>query len=233
MKTYSVKMFFIGEMKEEFFYSELVKLISETSFNLEESFGFKNLIRFSDYCTGTLLIRTPTNIPQLDITTGEFIDQTIYIFNEIDFLISKKYCLLIVFGSNTDSKEIIQTLSYRLGFIFTATLLNFLPKNVIKKIYENGNLLEIERMTIQNFQYKEGIIGKYSLKAEKNLDVIDLLNIYKDDVISARFSIRTDQFEQINLALSSNGSISIRCDSNEVINIIFEIFEKLLKKGGN
>jgi hypothetical protein len=52
-------------------------------------------------------------------------------------------------------------------------------------------------------------------------------------VISARFSIRTDQFEQINLALSSNGSISIRCDSNEVINIIFEIFEKLLKKGGN
>jgi len=94
-------------------------------------------------------------------------------------------------------------------------------------------LLEIERMTIQNFQYKEGIIGKYSLKAEKNLDVIDLLNIYKDDVISARFSIRTDQFEQINLALSSNGSISIRCDSNEVINIIFEIFEKLLKKGGN
>lgn len=230
IKSHSIKVFAISDLQTESFYNNFYSILHSSDYDENKGFGFKDIRKTGEFFTGILLVRQPTNIPQLNIETGEFIDQTVFIYKEIDFLIHQKFSMIFVFGTNQDAIELSNTLVYKLDFKNSLSPIRFSPTSFVESFFNSGSVISVDRMTINNFQYREGIIGRYALRAESLDDIKKLLGAYKGEVSQIRFSINTTQFENINLSVSNSGSLIIRCDPDDIYDAMFTIMSKVINK---
>lgn len=185
----------------------------------EQGYGFRNVILDNGYLSATLVKRTPILIPQFDFETGQIVEQKIFLYSEIEFALDAAFQLLEVFGPAKNAPKVRAVLRPLLRPETRLFSVNLAPAEVLPKLTKGTVQLSVDRLTVNNFQHREGIIGKYEMKLAKSEWAIDIINKYAHDVTKASLLIATDGLSEFALHISRRSRLTIKCEEEQFNNV--------------
>jgi hypothetical protein len=215
--------------------SKLQKQLDSTLYNDFEGYGFREVSGGVKYINATLVKKTPTFILQFEPETGKMIEQEIFLFSTIDFRLDFNFDLLEVIGSSKNVQKVmsaiypfvqdfIKTEAFSMSLFNVVTVLS--PKTSVK----------VERLVINKFLHKEGMVGRYDVQIDNPKEALQILKLYKSDVSKINFSLRDPLFGEGKIIITNAGSITIKGEEEELIEIWnflkSKLFERTEKKNG-
>lgn len=196
----------------------------------EQGYGFRNVVLENDYLSATLVKRTPTLIPQFDFETGQIVEQNIFLYSEIEFALDATFHLLEIFGPAKDAPKVRAVLHPLLRSETRLFSVNLAPAEVLPKLAKASVQLSVDKLTVNNFQHREGIIGKYEMKLARGEWAMDMINKYAQDVTRASLSIAMDGMSEFALNISHRSRLTIKCEE-EQFNNVFLFLKSVLFEG--
>lgn len=206
---------------------DLYLLLISSEYTNENGFGYRNVALDSNVIYGTLLRKSLTFIDDYDVENDVFEKKTITLFKEVDFIINYNTNILTVFGSAVNSnkfkssfRNIVNDNNYQLSNLDLTSFAIF------QKIEQNGQLsnFKIEDITIRNFKYKDGAIGRYVSKILSQNIAKELLDMYQNDVIKIKILLD----ERFSISVQNNGAFTFNCDEDSIRDVV-EIINNLIK----
>lgn len=193
------------------------------SYDEEEGFGYRRVSLVDEYLSATLVKRTPTFVPFFNMHTGEITNREIFLYSQTEFALDAKFGLLEVFGASKNASKVRAALRsiLRRDSRLQATLLA--PADIIPKLAHGASSVEIERLTVNRFQYLEGVIGRYEMKIALSHLAHDLLKKYGHDVVRATIEVTLPDIGQVTIDLSSSGQVKFTCDEASVSKAILQV----------
>lgn len=198
---------------------QLEEIFREMEYHDEQGYGFRNTKLKSQYLQSTLVKRTPTFLPQFDVASGEFVEQEFFLFSETEFAIDARYELLEIFGPVKQAPKVRTAVRPLLNTDTRLSSVNLSPTKVIQQLLPISDTIQIENLTINNFQYREGIVGRYSIKQIEAGVAETLMQNYNYDIVRGTISVLLSDFDVFTLQISNNGSLRIICEEIEFTEI--------------
>lgn len=209
----------------------LSQALISASYTEEEGYGFSEINLINEQTlTAKLLKRTPTTIPQFDLNSREFIETQIFIFNEISFAIDLQYQTLNVFGPTKNVPKVRSALFALLPSHVSVSHVQFLPAKLLPQLEGEFDDFNIEHLIVNNFQYGEGIVGKYIIKEAERLPAQAIIKIYAHDVIEISLSLNDAKFDNFLITISHRGTLKIRCSEDSFTDLLNTVKSILFTK---
>lgn len=207
--------------KEKLLIKDIFQKMEDSVYSDETGFGYKNLSIDNNIIVATLIKRTYTSILGFSPDSNTFEKIDIPIFDEILFYIDLKKELLYTQGAYSNINKVKSALRNTFDFHLVYSDLKISPTIVMEKLVNDINY-EIEEVVIQQFKYQNGIIGKYIVKITNQSNGKELVNKHIDDILKLAINFLGD--EEYYIIISSNGSISIKCNEDDLF-VILENFK--------
>ena len=174
-------------------------------------YGFRNVV-MEGFCLSAVLVkRTATIISQFDMETGHLIDQEVFLFAEIGFRIDREHQLLEIFGPARDASKAIPVLRALLGDKVGLTPVSLRPSEVVELVAAKSERFVVERLTVNNFQHRDGVIGRYEMRITMPDLVTEIIHKYASDL--SRITIMVSDEASGDFAVSSTGvgRLTVKC----------------------
>lgn len=84
---------------------------------------------------------------------------------------------------------------------------------------------------MNNFKFREGMIGRYDIKIIESELVDQIIQAYTHDVTMASFAISTEIFENATVTISNTGYITVTCNEKEFGGLFLFLKTILFKEG--
>lgn len=212
-----------------------VLYITKTIRGLEDNFieGFQ-LIDFFESGNRTfrieILKRSPTYLLDYDEGSKSLLKRETFIFSQTSFEIDFNHNILITSGgmaANTEVKIFIRRL---LGNI------NVLPLSLnILQLYEDFQskdwIVSLKAISIRKFNYKNGLVGRFSGQIVDTIISDEILKEYNKDVLKATLEL-DNGFLQFDLQIFPNGAIKILAAVENQEEILDYLKTDLLENNG-
>jgi len=192
------------------------KQFLEMHYNEAEGFGFQEVSIDDDYLAAKLVKRVTTIIPYFDFQAGRMIEREIYLYSEIEFAIDQTYQLLEVFGAARHAGKVRAALRPLLGPNISLISADLAPGEVIPRLVKKTSETQIERLTVNNFQHSEGIVGRYEMKLANSDLAMKIISRYKHDVVKARICLSIPTVSSFVINISQSGRLSLTCDETHL-----------------
>lgn len=213
-------------------FQDLYKSLLATKYSDEQGFGFSHVSMSQNSLSASLIKRVPTTIPRFDLDIGQFIDEQIFLFSEIDFVISKAFNLIEIYGPVKNAPKVRVALYSLFHPEVQVTPIQFRPSAVYRKLLQAFTTITVDNLVVNNFQHKEGVIGRYTIKsAELNL-VSQIISQYGHDVARLTCSVTNSVFGDFTFSISNNGSLRINCDEDQFLGLVNEMKSILFTQEG-
>lgn len=221
MKT---KMHSIHLIKLDSFTSEMVsdltsQLVKQT-YSDSTGIGFDEVLFDGEYLSAILFKRTPTFIPQYDIATGKIVDQEIFIFSRIIWGIDTKYSTLEIIGPARNAKKLLSAISPFFDSSIQISPIDLSPNKVLTTLIDHSLFQEIQKLTLNNFQYREGIIGRYEMRVSNSQAAAEIVKMYPKEVSKAKLLLTLPEIGTTIASFSKDGHIEVLCKEDEVLKIL-------------
>lgn len=205
--------------------NDIVNVFKTLPYNEDIGFGYTDVEINSGIIYATLIKRSITTLLEYDLKNKDFIKKEIPVFEEISFGMDFEKLFLYTYGVTSNHNKIKSALRNTFEMPFTYTNVDTSPINIMNKIISNVLNYKIEEVVIQRFTYNNGATGKYTAKITKQSIGEKLLNEYLSDIVKVSISIfEQDEFQ---LVISTNASISIKCNENDFYSILENIKNKI------
>lgn len=200
--------------------NHLLDVLKRTPYLEETGFGYKNIEEEDRVIYITLIKRTITSVLEYIVEENEFRSIDIPIFEEIKFSVDIERSLLYSFGAVSNLNKIKTALRNTFDVPFTYKSMPLSPVEILDKLLEHDKDFSflITELIITNFKYKEGIHGKYVAKINKQNLVSEILKDYSKEIQKVSISILGDT--EYDLTISSNQSLSIKCEEDDLFTIL-------------
>lgn len=205
--------------------NDIVDIFKTSPYNQDFGFGYTEIEKNGDLLYATLIKRSITTLLEYDLDIKDFIKKEIPIFDEISFGLDFKKGLLYTYGVYSNHNKIKSALRNTFEVPFTYTIVDTSPINIMNKITSNISNYKIEEVVIQRFTYNGGATGKYMAKITKQDIGRKLLSEYLSDIIKVTITV-FDQ-DEFQLIISTNASISIKCEENDFYSILENVKNKI------
>lgn len=182
----------------------------------DAGFGYDNIEEVENVAYATLIKRTVTKILEHDSDAKEFAFREVPIFDEMTFCMDFERGLLYTYGVSLNHNKIKSALR---------NTFDSSPINIMDKITSNIRNYNIDEIVIQRFTHKNGAIGKYLAKITKQEIGKDLIKEYISEIQKNSISIYED--DEFQLIISSNNSISIKCEEDNFSKILEKIKSRI------
>lgn len=218
--------FYLNDKEPLYPKSHLIDILNEIPYLDEKGFGYKNIEEEDNIIYATLIKRTITSVLEYIVEDNEFRNIDIPIFEEIKFSIDINKSLLYSFGAISNLNKIKTALRNSFDTPFTYKTLPLSPVEIMDKFLNNNNDISfiIKELIISNFKHKEGIIGKYIAKINKQNIITEILKDYSKEIQKISISVLGNI--EYDLTISSNQSLSIKCKEDD----LFVILENLKQR---
>jgi hypothetical protein len=213
---------------EELTASQIVNTLLSLEFTRENGFGVRNVESEDDIIKARLIKINYSYIFDYNDTTKEIEKRQISIISEIDFLIDFNQALICIIGaiSNVAPVKLFFKNTFKdqvLVTPFAQTIPEICDKLLAKKIK-----FKFLSIAVENFNYMDGVVGKFSGTVLDNQVVQDLVDKYKTDIQRIGISIYLSEYvEPIEIVVASMGLLKINAEENEV-NEVFNDLKTLL-----
>lgn len=194
---------------------ELRRKLLEARYDNERGLGFKSVSMHGDYLSATLVKRTPVIIPQFDLIKDQMVEQEIFLYTEIEFVLDCAFQLLEVFGAAKDVSKVRSALRPYLASQSRLFSANLNPANIIPLITRHAAQIKIEKLTVNNFQHRPGIIGKYEMRFEDSSLAHGIIGKYADNVVRTVLTVKYSDVSDFSLALAYGDRITVQCQEDE------------------
>ena len=199
--------------------NDVVNVFKTLPYNEDIGFGYTDVEINSGIVYATLIKRSITTLLEYDLKNKDFIKKEIPVFEEISFGMDFEKLFLYTYGLTSNHNKIKSALrnTFEVPFTYTSVDTSNEFRNVLN--------YKIEEIVIQRFTYNDGATGKYTAKITKQSIGEKLLNEYLSDIVKVSISIfEQDEFQ---LVISTNASISIKCNENDFYSILENIKNKI------
>lgn len=219
--------FYLKDEKTLYPKKDLLDILKGTPYLDEKGFGYKNIEEEDSVIYVTLIKRTITSVLEYIVEDNEFRNIDIPIFEEIKFSIDIDKSLLYSFGAVGNLNKIKIALRNTFDTPFTYKALPLTPVEVMDKLltHDKDSAFIITELIINNFRHKEGIVGKYIAKINKQNIISEILNDYSKEIQKISISVLGNI--EYNLTISSNQSLSIKCEEDDLFMILENLKQRI------
>lgn len=195
----------------------------ESVYDEHTGYGFTNVSGSVDYISGSIVIRTPTFIPQLQTDTWQIVPKEFFLYSEIEFEIDFSLSLLEIFAPVKNTSKVTSHIIPLLGKDVRVSPIIFSPMLVYKNLINNNLLKCVERLVVNNFQHMDGITGRYDMKINDPSLGLDIITKYNEGISKVVLIIIPPNSSDVKLTISKNGNLIIRCDENVLPDVLDQI----------
>jgi hypothetical protein len=184
-------------------FESLKQSIKESKFNEKEDFGILKFRNLDTYFSGILLIKTPVYLPVVDFNTlAKSKKEESHTYDIIPFGADYQYQLLEVYASKGKWKKIDSFFSeVGVSGVGISEIENTMPE-LIATVKKKAPDFSITGLTMNNFSFAQGVVGKFNAKISNNSTGKKLLNEHTDAVSAAEVLLKMDK-EPIRLKISA------------------------------
>lgn len=217
------RMFFSPELNIE----TLSQILSKIPYDDNTGIGFTKVESIEDVLEVLLLKRVPTSIRTYNATTESFEDNDIFIFEEIEFYIDIKNKFLYTFGSASKLNKAKNTLKGFISNQITYENIDLSIDNLLTRIELQEWKYDVKDITIKKFVFEEGASGKFIAKIQDQSVGRKLIENYISEIPKVTLNICSENFEDLELSIGINNSITIKCDDEDTF-IFIESIKKII-----
>lgn len=185
--------------------------------------GFSNLYLNDNVIEANLIIRTPTSIKVYDPSNGVFTTNVVYLYDEIEIFIDIQLNLIYSTASVCKFNKAKTLLRNSLKPKIVFRNLDLAPAKLLNIFKLLQLRISISDLTIKNFQYKEGAIGRYNVHIDDPNIGNELLKMYSESISKVCIKLESSQFSDFSLSNASQNSITLKsqeCDFWEIVNLL-------------
>jgi hypothetical protein len=204
--------------------SNVVDLLGQNSYNEITGFGFSSISLNNHHLEATLLKRTNTFIQEYDVNTSELIKRQISVFSTVRFEIDEELKLLTIFGGSSQLNALMAVLRNIRELEFVSDPIIIDSDDLYQRLNEQGLEPKIKQLTIRNFNYNNGVLGRFSGEVSKQTVAEELMKEYTNNIVKLTFQVTINN-EIILVQLHPNGSVKLLCDEGD-----FEYYLNYLKQ---
>ena len=203
--------------------------IRDSIYTEENGLGITNVNLEEEKLTATLIKRIPTYILDYNQLTAQFEKKQIYIFSEVSFTIDIKYRLLIVHGANSGVPQVKAFLKSVFKSKYELRQIEFIPYNFYHALKELDVTSYFQEASIDRFNYKNGVVGKFSAKIIDQTIGDEIFTEYRSDINKVLFKLKMKNDREFLLQVCSNGSFTVVGDDTES-EVYFPLIKDILNK---
>lgn len=198
---------------------KLLDTFNKTVYTDERGFGFKKIEDEANIIYATLIKRTMTSVLEYISEDNEFRNIDIPIFEEVKFSFDTNMSLLYTFGAANNLNKLKMAIRNTFASTITYKALYLSPVEIMNKLLNNNkDSIKVTELIISNFKHKDGIIGKYIAKVNKQNIISDILKDYAKEIQKISISILGDL--DYELIIASNQSLTIKCAEDDFYTIL-------------
>lgn len=189
--------------------------------------GFTYIHIEDDVIVTKVLIRTPSYIQNYNIQENVFEKKIVNIYEEIELLWDFQYGLIYSTSSfvKFSKAKIFLRNCFGPGAILKSV--DCSPEKVFEGVISLGWNPFITDLSINNFVYKEGISGRFTIHLDNSKVGNELLSQYYNNISKLTMNIESNIFSSFTISVSRQSSLTIRCQETDFWSIVNSIKKNL------
>ena len=198
----------------EFDVGDMYNKLSSISFSEDRGYGFKNVLYDNGILSALLIFRVPSYIFEYNNISEELERKLILIYSECQFWIDMDNNIIYTLNSGRKFNMLKSMLFHSLMNNYVINSADISPYDMLQKIIKFNINFEIKELSIPQFIYQNGAVGRFNPKILNNLVGNDLIHMYKNDINKLKISISEFMGFSFEMHLSNNGLISLICEED-------------------
>ncbi len=192
----------------------LLELFRNEPFSDENGFGFSKIRIDSNKVTAVLLKRSNTYLQEYDLKNEELVKKQISFLSTLEFEIDLNLNLLIAYGGSAQLSSLRSVFRNMPVLKYTSDPLNMDHEVFYSKLQLAKMEFKVQQLTIKNFNFQDGMIGRFSGEISNQITAIELLKEYQGNVVKATFQLMIDQ-ESTLIQILPNGCLKLLCEEDD------------------
>jgi len=193
---------------------DLLALFINEPYSEEKGAGFTKVDGDKERIEATFMKRNQTYIQEFDPVSQDLTKKQISVYTSVPFSIDPALKLLTVFGNQVQLNNIKAVLRNISGLKYSSETI--LPNAAgFKKVLVDKHVnFRIHQITIRQFNYDNGMVGRFSGEISKQSTASELLEQYSTGIVKITFSISVDEQELL-VQILPNGNIKFLCEEED------------------
>lgn len=192
----------------------LFELFRNKPFSDENGFGFSKIRVDSNKIAAVLLKRSNTYVQEYDSKKEEVVKKQISLFSTLEFEIDLDLSLLIAYGGSAQLSSLRSVFRNLPSLKYTSDPLNMDHEVLYSKMQLAKLEFKVQQLTIKNFNFQDGMIGRFSGEISNQMTATELLKEYQANVVKTTYQIMIDQ-ESILVQILPNGCLKLLCEEDD------------------
>lgn len=192
----------------------LVALLTNELYREKKGAGFTKIQGDRTQADAVLLKRNLTYIQEFDPISQELIRKQIAVYTSVKFAIDLSLGLLTVFGNQTQLNSVRTMLRNVAGLSYSSEPISLNAAGFNRVLMDKGINSRIHQITIRQFNYDNGMVGRFSGDITKQSTAAELLERYGTGIVKIAFIISVEEQELL-VQILSNGNIKFLCEEED------------------
>lgn len=218
------------ESSEPSFLPQAFRYFRSTPYDDSRGFGFIRVDKELEILSATLVLQQTTYRTIFDPEELTFLKEKSANYEEIPFKVDGEFGTLEVFSSARNVAHAVNALGQALSYKITIGPLELQPFEAMELIQAQGYHTSLRKFTLDNFVAETGISGRYRARVRKNGKALSLIRTQPADVRQITFRIDLKFEKDVELTLNQNGGIKIRCEEDNLGQVLHELKRALLRE---
>ena len=209
---------------------QLISWFQNKMYKEEYGLGFTSISNEDGIIVAQILYRSPSYIHHYNAANGLFEKQVINIYGELELLFDIDNNMIYTTSSQTKFAKAKTLLRECIKSRITFSNIEFSAKTMFENVRKMDFLPFITDLTIKQFRYKEGAMGRYSVHLDDNDLGYELLGLYSDSINRMTIHVQSNKYSDFVLSIASQNSLTIKCREENLWSIINELKSLLSTK---
>nr|WP_067054018.1 hypothetical protein [Mucilaginibacter sp. L294] len=209
------------------FKEPFIEIISGFGFNEQVGYGLSIVDTSDNVVTVKAVKRSATFINDFDVSTNEFVRKQIYVYSEFVFSIDFELQILYVLGGITQLNFVKYLFRIVLLSEYELNPVDLSISNLYKRLLERRIDTKIDHITINHFNYKNELVGRFAGTVLSNSIASELIKTYKSDIVKLSFLIKINEKESFTLQIFPNGVLKF-LSAVEDFDLILDFLKQLI-----
>ncbi|RZJ87501.1 MAG: hypothetical protein EOO20_15930 [Chryseobacterium sp.] len=193
---------------------DLTALLAAERYEEEKGVGFTKIQGDRTQAEAVLMKRNLTYIQEFDSLSQELIRKQIAVYTSVKFAIDLSLGLLTVFGNQTQLNSVRTMLRNVAGLSYSSEPISLNAAGFNKILMDKGINSRIHQITIRQFNYDNGMVGRFGGDITKQSTAAELLEQYGTGIVKIAFILSVEEQELL-VQILSNGNIKFLCEEED------------------
>lgn len=206
---------------------DITQIFLEFPYTENAGYGIMNCNVEENIIIATMLKRSATFISEYNVSSKQLEKKQIFIFEEIQFYLDFNLSLLYTIGQQNNLTQVKLLFRKILNRPFVFKSIEITPYKAFELFTKQKVSFAVEEICVENFNYLNGIVGRFNAKVFDNSIGKKTIKEYKDSCSKILFRLSNTENETFKCQVYSSGSFCLISEEDDVI-FNFDYIKKII-----